>query len=474
MTRTLPNLEQWLQQMTGRQLPAFARTAQRIASRSLDADSSTGEMAALILQDVSMTTRLLRMANGVLFNPGGGRISTVSRAIIVLGFDTVRDICLSIAVIDGLLSGANRHLVAREMGLALHAALQARNLAQTARLADAEEVFVATLLSHLGELALMCFAGNEHAELLPKLAALHRLPAEQRPKAEVDLLGFALRDLTARLNREWRLSGLLGRALDGRTASEPRALSVHYGNALASCLTQHETGEQLDRLLEEIGAALHIPAEALRQSVLTTFHGAADAGRSLGVDLGSPPAAEHTTRQAAPRWNAGDPALQMAVLRELSQLLVEQRPSASAMMELILEGLFRGVGLDRVVFALLDSERRVLRQKAVLDVEGTGLSNPFEFAARPAEANPLAWSLAHDEPLWLGGPTPHGLPTDATLQRMNDGRCLIMPLAVSGTPIGCLYGDRAASGRPLDEELFAQFRLFGQQARLGLAQIRGR
>lgn len=474
MAEELPSLEQWLQQMSGRQLPAFARTAQRIASRSTDSSSSTGDLAALILQDMSMTTRLLRMANSVLFNPGGGRIGTISRAIIVLGFDTVRDLCLSIAVIDGLLSGPNRHLVARGMGLALHAALQARQLAKMARLADVEEVFVATLLSHLGGLALMCLGGEEHPQLIARLARLSGMPAAQRTAAEIELLGFPLRELTAGLNREWRLSSLLTRALDPQAATEPRLQALQFGNALAECLLGGAEGESLESLIDQAGRALRLTPSALRQGVEEARRSAVEASRSLGAEISPGETAQPPAEVAAPRFHPGDMSVQMAALREISQLLVEQRPSLSALMELVLEGLFRGVGLDRVVFALLDGERRKLRQRALLAVEGSTPEVVFEFAAKPASANALAWSLARDEALWVGGPQSEAPPADPALAKLSSGHCLIMPLVVAGTPIGCLYGDRAASGRPLSEELFAQFRLFGQQARLGLTVIRSR
>lgn len=139
-----------------------------------------------------------------------------------------------------------------------------------------------------------------------------------------------------------------------------------------------------------------------------------------------------------------------------------------------MEGLFRGVGFDRVAFLLLSADRRTLHQKAVLHIEGGGPETALQFAARPAAASPFAHALEHDLPLWMGGPEPPATAPEPALQRLCGGHCLIMPLAVAGTAIGCLYADRAPSGRPLSEDLFAQFRLFGQQARMGLTLIKGR
>jgi hypothetical protein len=321
----------------------------------------------------------------------------------------------------------------------------------------------------------MCLAGDQHADLLPRLTELHRLPAAERGRAELELLGFPLRELTGRLNREWRLSGLLARALEPSASTDPRTQSVHFGNALADCLTRHGSGEALDRLVDETCKALQLEPERLRQSVLSTFHSGNETSQSLGAGTALAEAGANANAAApAPRWSDGDAAVQMAVLRELSQLLVETRPSVSALMALVLEGLFRGVGFDRVVFLLLSADRQALHQKAALRIEHGGPEAALQFAARPAAANPFAHALEHDLPLWICGPGQPALVVDPALQRLCGGHCLIMPLAVAGTAIGCLYADRAPSGRTLNEELFAQFRMFGQQARMGLTLIKGR
>jgi len=53
-----------------------------------------------------MTARLLRVANSPMYNLSGRAISTVSRAVVMLGFDAVRSLCLSIAVVEAVAHGA--------------------------------------------------------------------------------------------------------------------------------------------------------------------------------------------------------------------------------------------------------------------------------------------------------------------------------------------------------------------------------
>jgi HD-like signal output (HDOD) protein len=476
-----PPLELWVRELAQRQMPTLARTAERIASKANEVDSSASELAALILQDVAMTTRLLRMANSIHFNPHGGKINTVSRAIVLLGFNTVRDLCLSIAILDSFLNGPHRERVASEMALAFHAAMQARSLAQLRRQRDPEEVFVATLLSHLGELAFLCFAGEIQPDLLARLQQARTQPGN-RDAQERAAIGFALRDLTAQLNREWRLSGLLAVALDPHSAQDERSQSLQHGNRLAEALREGIDSAAAERAVADIARALGMRVDELAERVWDTARAAADTAAALGAVAAArlipqrQPRGRSELREAppAPGWNAGDAMLQLGILRELSQLLVDARPSVGNLMEMVLEGIYRGIGMDRALFALVTPDRRRLRSKSLLCAASAALPQPFDFALGGPVRSTIERVMQGSEPVWVGGPATAGLPVDPLTAALCGGQCFLMPLSVSGTPIGCLYADRRPSGRPLSEELFAQFRLFGQQAQLGLGYLKAR
>lgn len=480
MTRPRYRIEDWIRELADNQMPAFAQTAQAIASQAEDDAGSTAELARLILQDVAMTTRVLRMASSSYFNPAGGRINTVSRALIVLGFNTVRDLCLSISFIDTFVQGPNRERVVGEMVRSFHAALQAKQLAELTHQKEPEEVFIASLLLNLGTLAFWCFASRVDA---PTVTRLREAMAAGRcaEEAELDVLGFRIDALTDLLNRKWRLSPLLAAALDPSQPPSPRTRTVHFGHALASALDDGPNSPAMTRVLDQIEQQLDLPATAVRERSLAVARMAADTLQRLGAaDLQKLIPVAHaeaaTTHEAThtPGFHETDPQLQMDILRELSQLLLESRLNANLLLQTVLEGIHRGVGMDRAVFALLTPDRTTIRAKFVLGEDRAGVQSGFVFPVVPANINAFARALHSGEPLWIGRPDtePATRRLDPALKRLSGGACFIMPLAVAGKPIGCLYADRAPSGRPLDEELFNQFKLFGQQARMGLAYLK--
>lgn len=443
-----------------------------------------------------MTTRLLRMANSSYFAPPGTRINTVSRAIVMLGFDTVRDLSLSIALIDNLWVGPHRAQVAGAMATAFHSAMQAQKLAQLSRHPNAEEVYIATLLSHLGEMAVMCFLDDVSEQQRQRLLDASRRPPNEREALERDVLGFALRDLTAVLNKDWRLSSALTQALDRSAPGSSATRLIGHGNALAYLLQHKGDGPELSRHLAEIAKALGIGRTELESAVWQVARQTADTMSALGAtaiaDLipRGPDKSAATTRTGAADpptvgevqepptapsalWQEGDAALQLAVVRDLSQTLLEGKPNAITLMEVVLEGVYRGVGMDRVVFALLTPNRQQLRARSSLIADGSAFDPPFEFAIRDGETQGFSAWLKQTEPVWLNGELPSAS-ARSSMRKLNDGHCFFAPLWVGATAIGGLYADRALSRRPLNAELFQQFKMFAQQARMGLGFIKQR
>jgi HD-like signal output (HDOD) protein len=253
----MQDLEAWIKRLSDREMPVFARTARDVAQFAAKAERPVAELAQLIMRDASMTARVLRLANSSFYNPSGRTITTVSRALVMLGFNAVRSICLSIAVVDNLLKGVHRERVAAEMARSFHAAVQARELAVRCKHESPEEVFVAALLYRLGEMAFWCFSGEQGT----KLDAALSTPGYTRERAEREVLGFPLRQLTAGLSREWRLGDLLQDALNGTGSGNARAAMVVMAHDLAQAMEQGWDSPQVARLVQRVADAVGISRE---------------------------------------------------------------------------------------------------------------------------------------------------------------------------------------------------------------------
>ncbi|WP_242445718.1 HDOD domain-containing protein [Chromatium okenii] len=201
------NLDEWVALICEQEMPVFDMTARKVIAFTSDELAPISELANVILRDAALTARVLKLANSVFYNPMGVSISTITRSVVVLGFNAVRDICLAVRLIDALVKGAARERLGHELALALHTATQARALAKNDK--SSEEIFIAALLMRVGEMAFWCYS-DEVGEMLMQL---YNQPGMTQERAQEQILGFRLSQLSRRLIQEWQLTELLQRAL---------------------------------------------------------------------------------------------------------------------------------------------------------------------------------------------------------------------------------------------------------------------
>ena len=256
-------LNAWLARIRDQELPIFGKTAERIRDLTDSEKSAVSELADAILCDQGMTAKLLRIANSVIFNTSGTQVTTVSRAIVMLGFDMVRQIALSVAFVDAFLRGRVRERVQREMARAFHAAVQARWLAARRHDAQPEEVFIAALLYRFGDLAFWCFAGTTGDELDEALQRDPQYPGD----VEQAVLGFRLPQLTSALTREWRVSPLLQSVLKGGYPKRSREQAVVLAYRLAEGSEGGWKTERARARLKDIADHLQLSPEEIDDAV---------------------------------------------------------------------------------------------------------------------------------------------------------------------------------------------------------------
>lgn len=473
------SLAYWIDRLSREDMPILDRTAREVAGVSERMESSAAELGRVILQDASMTARVLKLANSSFFNPGGRSISTITRAIVVLGFDTVRGMCLSIALVDSLLQGAQKARVVQEMARAFHAAAQARNFALKRGDESPEEVFIAALLYHLGEMAFWCFGGDKAAELDAAL----RTPGRSRAEAEEAVLGFRLRQLGAALGKEWHLGPLVENALSNKTNADPRVKNVLLAHELAASVERGWGTPEVRQILEQIAEYLYLPLDAAEQLVqsnarqaarTTAYFGAAEASRLIPMPetYGTESRREEIVvpGETSP-FPIPDPALQLRILRELSSLLLEGKTNINLLLEMILEGIYRGVGMDRTLFALLTPDRRYLKAKFSLGWPDTNITRIFLVEVGPQFPNLFTRVLNTQEAIWAKPDSPADITdllTPKITQFVGAPPFFVAPVVVNGQSIGLFYADRHLSDRSLDEDSFVSFKHFCLQAGLTL------
>lgn len=470
MSQTNPSpplgLTEWIARIRGREMPVFARTVEALRRIVGDERASASALAQVILKDAPMTTKVLRLANSAFFNHAHQGVSTVSRAIVVLGFDPVAQLALSVSLIDSLLSGGVRSRIHREMARSFHAAVQARWAIRRRGEPQGEEVFIAALLSRVGEMAFWCF-GGEQARALERCLSHDRMREEE---AQQVVLGFSLCHLSAGLVREWKLGSLAAAAIEGDARSRGPERAVELGHRLARAAEEGWDSQAARRALRETAdylglsvASIHpeIVANAGEAARVAAFFGAPEAGRIIPQGEAAPPEPEVPALPAAP-----DAALQLRILQDLAAMTLS-RAAVADILQLVAEGVLRGVGCDRVVIALLSPDRLHLRGKVALGHGSEALCARFALAMEGDPDDVVDAAIDSGTGCWINAARAE-LPGTERLQQLTASEeGFIAPFGSASRAIGVVYADRA--GRPLDAESWRAVQHFALQASLAVS-----
>lgn len=466
------NAAGWVERIREEEMPALGATVALVQSVTNDEKASTAKLAQVILQDAAMTAKVLKLANSAFFNPSRHSISTISRAIVVLGMDVVAEMAIGIRLVDALVKGGVRQRVVEDMAGCFHAAVLARSLCRMRRESHGEEVFIATLLSRVGEMAFWAFGG----ETAVRLDALMRAGTLSPEDAQQQVLGFKLRQISLGLAREWRLGTLLQSVLEGARNPSPAEQSILYGKQLSDALLQGWHAPASSALIERLADFVNLSLEEVREALVDSTEEAARVAQCFGateaarrIPGGSPPASTEDEQDAL--QGQPDPLLQLKILRELSGLIAS-RASLNQVLTLVLEGLFRGVGFDRVLFAMLTPNRQQLVGKAGLGVGIDSLRQRFIFSLGNDADDLFVGFFAHKAALRIEGDRArNGLRADRLQMVTNAQQACIAPIEVRGHVVGLFYVDRSVRGQDIDDEAFEAFQLFVQQ--VSIAANRG-
>ena len=463
-------------------MPIFGRTVQEVISVSESDESSAVQLSQVVLKDASMTGRVLKLANSAYYKRGEQKLDTISRAITLLGFNTVRSMCLTVALIDSVMQGNNREHLVREMARSLHAATQAKMLAEERKDKCPEEIYISTLLYNIGDLAFWCFCGEEEGE---KIDAALQKPGVTLVMAQREVLGFTLNELSAGLAKTWSISDLLITTLENPNSNDERTRSIKLSHKLAVAAEQGWGAEEVIRLSKEITgltssknsritAKLH---QGARQAVENSSHyGASVVAQIIPLPPQPKDKQVEVKKESSTQYPEPNSGLQLKILQQLTKL-VTRTTDLNMVMEMILEGIHSGVGMDRALFALMTPDRQSIHAKYVLGDEGGMLQKNFTFRFDNKSARILQYCIKQEEPLWMDKDKSENLSallskklTDVT----GTAAFVIAPIVVKGKVIGLYYADRGLSRRKLVQDNFDNFQFFAQQSNLILNHLASR
>ncbi len=465
-TQQALRVERWRGKLNASGLPVFSRTIRDIRNVSSSSRSSARDLSDVIGHDASMAARVIQIANSPLFNLQNRDIDTISSAVVLVGFDAVRELAISVSVIEEMLKGSQHARVGQHMAQAFHAAAQARAFARICG-HKCEEVFVAALLKEVGDMAFWSRADRE-AEAIETLLA----DGADLVHAQLEVLGFELSELGRVLAADWNLGDLVEQVLDGRHDNEPMVQHVQFGHQVAHMLRTHDLeSEALTDVVGQLAKHLDMKVTDVKTLISDNLDGADQIAKQFGLsqslmltdkaikqqgDTGSVKGLDADASQQPSGYYA------QALFSALTDLAEDLEGGASRdeLMQQIVDGLHHAVGFSHVYFALFTPDRTklVVKYSAGADAAAAHSWPPHDPQSVPVFVSALADFKAQ-------------MFTDVVKQDAwhFGGSGAVVAVKLAQKPVGMLYAENVV-GQSVSPEQFMGFRQLGQQIALVLSQ----
>ena len=448
-------------------MPVFARTSKLIMNMSLEDNGSLTDITWHILKDSALTAKVLKLANSVLFNRNQGRVTTVSRAVLKLGLKSVRSMCISSALIDNLIKGPRKNKIVREMVKSFHAAVQARGIATARGDHSVEEVFIASLLYRIGHIAFWSSGGG----LADKLeVAIKSQPTVPQEKVEKAVLGFSLQEITFALVKEWGLGQLLESSLS-RTTKTSQSATVLLSQALASGVETGWESSSLEQAVEATSRFLKIDVPDVMKLIKSSTEEAIQSSKDYGLGnfmdlINSAGISGEADATAAPLASGFDALLQLEILSELNALIKDKQFNLNLYLVSLVEGISRGIGLNRVLLSIITSKGKKLDGRYGIGWAQDDIDR-FSLSTKPVLPNLVTHLLQKREAVWVNAR--HNKLITEEMKCGLPSNFLAAPIVIKGKVIGAICADR--SGERLDAKTFTCFDYFTSMSNAVLSSI---
>ena len=480
-------------------LPSLGIAITHIVQLSTSEDESIRQLSHFILSDVSLTQKILRLSNSIAFRSSSNQVVTsITRAIFLLGFETVKTCALAILLVDKVLTGKHAEFVRAELIEAITASMLCQELAKYSQFDYAEEVAIVALFKNMGRLLFAAYEPEKYQEVM----ALVKEENCTFELATQKLYSCNLSDFTETILGKWgiptciihatknRPSGMLSPA---KNKQEWIQQAGEFGESTAQFVINVTGSEDhmfyKTNILSRFGKAFNLDIPKLnfliQQATAQTT--------SLGVNINLLPCsvedkesgyeqlvkseqkakdnilaefALNDTRideiQITQRHASGKPynsvALLLSAIQDVTEIIIAGNHKLSDLISLILEYYYNSLGFRFVTLCLKDMQKDQYRARTSFGKNSAEFQKAFHFPITPS-VDLFYLAMEKDSDLLISNakvPKVFEMLPQWHHAVLPDARSfIVLPLVLNKIPIGFIYGDREfdASEETTHEEI---------------------
>jgi len=490
--------------------PAVSQYITEISQKTGTRGSSdASELADVILKDYALTSKLLRLVNSAVFGHYGGSIGTVSRAVVILGFDQVRAAALSIAVFEHLQNGKQADTLKDDACSSFLSTMLARDLIDEKSGVDPEQAFIGAMFHRLRRHLAIYYFPEEYEEVQSLIAS----KGISENAAVREVLGTTFAEFGLAIGEQWNLPSAMLRCMkplpDGKITpskdAEGKMMEISgLANELAEiCGTSeaHELDEKLKQLKTRYKDCIKLDIKVLREKVAQAIEATREYANVLSIDLESADFFGKVTKHfGGDKTNAAGEVISSEVTREAKiksttgpldtaalpedrkSFLVDaitelttamlNKASPNEVLAMVVKSIYQGLGMSHVLLLIRDPKRHVMQARSGHGKDLETIVPKFGFKIGPAQdmfnqalrkgKEFIVLDVDHEQyrslvPTWCR-------------DLVNPSSILLFPIMANGNCIGMVYADQQDTYARISAEEFKLLVTLVQQSSIAIQQ----
>lgn len=491
------------------EFPALSNTISEINKIVASQSESTSKLTKTILQDVALTNRLLKLVNTVSYGQFGGKINTISKAVVILGFETVRNVAMTLILLEFLQNKSQAASLRDEVIGSFFAGLVASRLSSGRNVRDTEEAMICAIFQNLGKLLAKFYFFDECQEIAQLVA--QGLPEN---KAAHQVLGISFNDLGQGIARHWNFPDRLLAGMQSLAGERIRKahseldhlnITVNLANELCQAASSVKTSDKskaLQQLADRYSAGIAVDEKQLTLALDEGLQEIAIRAGILNLPTSQSPllktVAEWTgSKIEAPAITPEEDVLQgitpldtaaeaietetvpqdpesvlSAGIQDVTNTLVEEF-NLNDVLQMVLETMYRGMNFNRVLIFVRDSKANMMRARFGFGVDIDRVLTKLQF---PAAFQPDVFHVALEKGVDI---VIEDVKADNIASKIPawhreamSAQCfLLLPVSINGRAIGLFYADmETANSLKVTPRQLSLLRTLRNQAVLAIKQ----
>lgn len=493
--------------------PALSQSVRSINAMAQASDKDVNHIAGVIVKDFALTNKILKVVNSAFYGRFSGRIGTVSRAVVVLGIQSIRSLAASLIFFEHIQDKHQADQLRELVSSAMFNATFANQVAKEVNGSQAEDFFLTAMLSDLGKILVAFYLPDESREI----ERMVQLESKDPVNAQHSILGVSYETIGIEIARQWNFPKTLTDSLrhwkEGDrlgNLTDKRRLVAEFSREAGELMAEKGLGNKaaVSGLLKKYQDSLGLETKRFKQLANQAFDEFHEVAKALSTDIsqsfirklssgvgetrqstmtavegvepredglaetqilnGEDRSEQASREQLDMTQQATSPdaeAMLMEGLQEVTGLLVEEH-SVGEVFNVVLESMFRAMSFRRVVLALLDRKTGQMAGRLGFGDSSDIFIKQFRFSMRYT-VDVFHGALKNAVDVYIANALDEKIQADIPdwYKQISDaGSFLLFPLVVNQRPVGLIYADHPhANGLDIDKKKLNLLKLLRNQ-----------